>query len=54
MAEKHDRINLLSTYFNLAKNYEISKEYDQAVEYYEKSGNGSKEIPRMLLESDEM
>lgn len=28
VAEKFDRINLLSTYFKLARQYEISKDYD--------------------------
>ena len=38
MAEKHDRINLKSTYYKHARNLEISKEYVLAVEFYEKSG----------------
>ncbi|CAD8141887.1 unnamed protein product [Paramecium octaurelia] len=54
IAEKHDRINLLSTYYKLAKQYEISKEWDKAIQYYEKSGNAQKEIPRMFYEADEL
>ncbi|CAD8148851.1 unnamed protein product [Paramecium pentaurelia] len=54
IAEKHDRINLLSTYYKLAKQYEISKEWDKAIQYYEKSGNALKEVPRMFYEADEL
>ena len=37
IAEKHDRINLKTTYYNRAKMHEVSKDYDKAIEYYEKA-----------------
>ncbi len=39
-----------TTYYNAAKNYEISKDYEKAIEYYEKSNTFRKEVPRMFLE----
>jgi intraflagellar transport protein 140 len=54
IAEKHDRINLLSTYYKLGRTYEISQEYAKAVEYFEKSGTFAKEVPRMYLEAGEL
>lgn len=50
IAEKHDRINLKNTYFRTAKMFEVSNDFEKAIEYYEKSDNFKKEVPRMLLE----
>ena len=38
LAEEYDRINLKNTYYKLAKQYEISKDFENAIAYYEKSG----------------
>ena len=45
---------MLSTYYKYARNFEVSKEYDLAIKYYELSGNAVKEVPRMYLEADEL
>ena len=54
VAEKHDRINLLSTYYKRARQFELSKEYKEAVAFYEKANTFQKDIPRMFLESNEL
>jgi intraflagellar transport protein 140 len=33
--------------------YEVSKDWDNAIAYYEKSGTFRREVPRMLLEARE-
>ena len=38
IAETHDRINLKTTYYKTAKLLEISRDFDRAIQYYEKSG----------------
>lgn len=43
-----------TTYYKIAKQYEISKDYDRAIEFYEKSGTHAKEVPRMLMNSGEL
>lgn len=54
MSEKHDRMNLKNTHFKRAKFYEISKNFDEAITHYEHAGVHVKEVPRMLLESNEI
>ena len=53
VAETHDRISLKTTYFRMAKQFEISKDYETAIEYYEKSDTHRKEVPRMLMQAGE-
>jgi len=45
---------LKNTYFRTAKLFEVSKDYDKAIEFFEKSGNHRKEVPRMLFENNEI
>ncbi len=54
IAQKHDRINLKSTYFKTAKMYEVSQDYENAILYFEKSETFRKEVPRMLFANNEM
>lgn len=54
IAEKYDRMNLKTTYFKAARNYEITKDYKNAIYYYEKSETFRKEVPRMLIEAGEI
>jgi Predicted N-acetylglucosaminyl transferase len=54
VAETHDRISLKTTYFKMAKQFEISKDFERAIEYYEKAGAHQKEVPRMLLQAGEL
>ena len=53
-AEHYDRISLSTTYYKMAKQFEISKDFEKAIEYCEKSGTHKKEVPRMLLNSGEI
>jgi intraflagellar transport protein 140 len=48
VAEKHDRLNLKSTYFRLAQNYEAQQDFSSAIEYYELAEVHCEEVPRML------
>eukprot|EP01022_Parablepharisma_sp_SALTPOND_P012321 TRINITY_DN1578_c0_g1_i1.p1 TRINITY_DN1578_c0_g1~~TRINITY_DN1578_c0_g1_i1.p1 ORF type:complete len:1534 (-),score=207.16 TRINITY_DN1578_c0_g1_i1:2494-7095(-) len=48
VAEKNDKIHLNSLYYKIAKSYEYSGELDTSIKYYELSGIGKTEIPRML------
>lgn len=43
-----------NTYFRTAKLFEVSKDYDKAIEFFEKSGNHRREVPRMLFENNEI
>lgn len=52
IAETHDRINLRSTYFKAAQNFEMHKNLEEAKKYYELSEAGPAEIPRMLYENE--
>ena len=45
--------SLKATYYKLAKQFEISKDFEKAIEYYEKSGAHVKEVPRMLMNANE-
>mmetsp|Transcript_5948 Transcript_5948/g.5232 ORF Transcript_5948/g.5232 Transcript_5948/m.5232 type:complete len:156 (+) Transcript_5948:2321-2788(+) len=54
IAENHDRISLKTTYYKIAKQYEVSKDFDRAIEYYEKSETHTKEVPRMLMNNGEL
>ena len=54
VAEKHDRINLKTTYYKTAKMYEVSQNYEKAIFYFEKSDTFLKEVPRMYLEYDKI
>ena len=54
IAEKNDQINLKNTYFRTAKLFEVSNDYDKAMEFFEKSGNHRREVPRMLFENNEI
>jgi intraflagellar transport protein 140 len=54
VAETNDRISLKATYFKMAKQFEISKDFDRAIEYYEKSGTHHREVPRMLMNAKEI
>lgn len=54
MSEKHDRMNLKNTHFRRAKFFEISKNFDEAINHYELSGTHVTEVPRMLLEASEL
>lgn len=38
IAETYDRINLKNTYYKTAKLLEISRDFEKAIEFYEKSG----------------
>jgi len=38
----------------MAKQFEISKDFEKAIEYYEKSSTHKKEVPRMLLNAGEV
>lgn len=49
IAENNDRINLKNTYFNTARLLETERNFEKAIEFYEKSGTYVKEIPRMFL-----
>ena len=49
IAEEKDRINLKSTYFKAAQNFEMHKNFDEARKYYDLSETGVEEVPRMLL-----
>ena len=53
-AENYDRINLKNTYYRTAKLLELSRDFQKAIEFYEKSGTYAKEIPRMLLLANEI
>jgi len=53
-AEHHDRISLTTTYYRMAKQFEVSKDFDKAIEFYEKSKTHKKEVPRMLMNSGEV
>ncbi len=48
VAETHDKIQLSSLYYKIAKSYEYSGELDTSIKYYEMAGIGRTEIPRML------
>ena len=52
LAEQNDKINLKSTYYKAANNYELQKEYERAIEFYEKSETHLDEVPRMLFEAN--
>lgn len=54
VAEKFDRINLKNTYYSAAKYYEAASNFENAIEFYEKSGTHCKEVPRMLLEAQRL
>lgn len=54
ISEKHDRINLRTTYYKTAKMHEVSQNYEKAIFYFEKSNTHLKEIPRMYLDRDMM
>ncbi len=54
VAETNDRISLKTTYYKIAKQFEISKEFEKAIEYYEKSGTNIQEVPKMLLNAGEL
>jgi intraflagellar transport protein 140 len=41
------------TYFRAAKNYELHKNFDKAIEYYDLSDTGKREVPRMLRENQQ-
>lgn len=53
IAESNDKINLKMTYFRAAKNYELHKNFDKAIQYYELSETGKREIPRMLSDNQQ-
>lgn len=53
-AQQHDRINMKNTYYKTAKLLEISRDFEKAIEFYEKSGTHVKEVPRMLLYAQEL
>ncbi|CAG9334634.1 unnamed protein product [Blepharisma stoltei] len=47
-AETHDRINLRTTYYKLARHYESIQDFSTAREYYERADVHREEVPRML------
>lgn len=49
VAEENDRINLKLTQYKAAQNYEMHKNFEEAIKYYDLSETGSEEVPRMLL-----
>jgi len=49
ISEKYDRINMKTTFYKIAKQFEVARDYESAIDYYEKSGTYIKEVPRMLL-----
>ena len=53
IAENFDRISLKSTYYKMAKQQEVSRNFERAIEYYEKSDTYRKEVPRMLMNANE-
>jgi len=53
-AEHHDRISLSTTYYRMAKQFEVSKDFEKAIEFYEKSKTHVKEVPRMLMNAGEI
>lgn len=53
IAETNDRISLKTTYYKMAKQFEISKEFDKAIDLYQKSGTHHREVPRMLMNAKE-
>ena len=54
IAEKYDRIGLKTTYYKMAKQFEVARDFQKAIEFYEKSGNHLKEVPRMLMQAGQM
>src|SRR5688572_16516700 len=52
-AEHFDRISLKTTYYKMAKQFEISKDFERAIDYYQKSETHKKEVPRMLMNAGE-
>jgi intraflagellar transport protein 140 len=50
ITEKHDRVNLKHIHYQQAKIWELKLDYELAAEFYEKSGCGAFEIPRMCLD----
>ncbi len=54
IAEKNDRISLKNTYFNTARLLETERDFQKAIEFYEKSDTWVKEIPRMFLKAGEI
>ena len=54
IAEKHDKIHLKSLYYRIAKSYECANDFESAIKYYELSGDGKAEIPRMLWSNEKM
>jgi hypothetical protein len=53
VAEHEDRINLKSTYYKAAKNYEQHKNFPEAIKYYEMSETHLEEVPQMLYENQQ-
>lgn len=49
IAENHDRINLKTTYYKTAKLLEISRDFEKAIFYYEKSGTHRLFIIKIIL-----
>jgi len=54
VAEKFNRINLKSTHFSIAKHFESIGETDNAIKHFIESGTHRKEVPRMLVESNQI
>ena len=54
ISESNDRINLKNTYFNTARFMEINRNFEKAIEFYEKSDTWAEEIPRMFFRSGEI
>lgn len=48
VAKNHDKINLKQTFYKAGKNFELHKNFDKAIEYYELSETANREVPRML------
>lgn len=49
IAKTKHRINLENTYYRIAQHFEKNDEIDKAIEFYNLSGCGAREIPRMLI-----
>ena len=54
VARDHDRINLKTTHYLYAKHLEAIGKTSQAIKQYELSGTHTKEVPRMLFESQQI
>lgn len=49
VAEKHDRIHLRSTHFQMGRHFEMLGDYRAAVREFELAGCSKAEVPRMMF-----